>query len=114
MKTEKLLPILILIVGILWQGTYAQTSRVQEYANEMDATQNLYAKRWSEAFKKLDAKNNISIVISLDENLVEIENVYQVEAFSRFLIVQTKHKNGKRYKSIVYPGTILYIKESAP
>jgi hypothetical protein len=87
-------------------------SDAENKANEIDVTQNLHAKRWTEAFSKLDATKNITIVIEAEDNLIEIENVLTVEAFSRFLIVRTKHPNGRIYRMLVYPGSILLIKEA--
>ena len=83
----------------------------QQYAERIDQVEVLFASRWQEAFKRLDPRSNISITLSMDDNMVEITNVFRLEAYSRFLILEARNEQGKNYKSIVYPSTILLIQE---
>jgi len=86
--------------------------RAQAAAEVIDLQQILSAKRWTEAFEKLDPTNNIEILISLEDNLVEIDHVTEMKSHSRFLIVKYKHENGRFYQALIFPGTILLIREA--
>ena len=110
----------LLIVGIMVFGAYhasdAQTAAGENEdtpseAQSAEQVQVMLANRWREAFRKLDPKNNISITIARDQQMVELENVFRMESYSIFLVVEAKDKNGKYFKSIVYPGSILLMSE---
>ena len=89
----------------------AGVSRADQ-ADDIDQQQNTYAQRWVEAFRRLDARNNIVMVISNRETLYELEYVAEVEAQTRFLVVRCMPPNGLSYRALVYPGTILLVRET--
>ncbi len=93
------------------QSSSAPVEDAQQYAKNVDQLEVMFASRWQEAFKRLDPRNNISITLSMDDNMIEITNVFRLEAYSRFLILEARNEQGKNYKSIVYPSTILLIQE---
>ena len=106
MKVNISILILILSISILAPILAVQVD------STLDVQQKLFAEGWVESFRKLDARRDIQMVLSLDENLVEIDNVIKLEAFTRFLIVETKKSNGAISRTLVYPGTILLIRET--
>ena len=96
---------------VLAQSKPEDLQDAQQYAERIDQVEVLFASRWQEVFKRLDPRNNISITLSMDDNMIEITNVFRLEAYSRFLILEARNEQGKNYKSIVYPSTILLIQE---
>jgi len=99
-----------LVVALL--GAAAVPTLASPSADDIDAEQSLYAQRWVEAFRRLDATLNIVIVVSNRDSLYELEYVVEVEAQSRFLVVRCMPPDGRSYRAIVYPATILLIKET--
>jgi hypothetical protein len=81
-------------------------------ADDVDEQQSVYAQRWVEVIRRLDARNNIVMVISNRETLYELQYVAEVEAQSRFLVVRCMPPSGLTYRAVVYPGTILLVRET--
>lgn len=102
-----------LVLGIVLGATACTQPLVaRDTAEDIDLEQSLYAQRWMEAFRRLDATNNITMVLSNRDSLYELEHVVEIEAHSRFLVVRCMPPGGRSYRAIVYPATILLIKET--
>ncbi|WP_269522787.1 hypothetical protein [Coraliomargarita parva] len=50
--------------------------------------------------------------IVAEDQQVSLENITEITSENRFLIVKSKHKNGRYYRSVVYAGSILLLTES--
>lgn len=92
-------------------GAIAQTIENNRSVVE-DQYQELIAERWIESFKQLDSRNNIVMVLVGYDKLYELKNVNSLTQNRRILIVRYRGSDGKDYKSLVYPSSILIIKES--
>jgi len=109
-RTYAIVLIFCCVIGCV--ASAAAVNTVQD-ATISDAYQQILAQRWSDAFDKLDNRSNITIVIGCENNSIEIQNVEKVETYSSILIVSAEGDDGRLYKSLVYPGSILLIKEGS-
>lgn len=81
-------------------------------ARAADDTGTFLARRWMEAFQKLDSRNSITMVLSNRDSFYELENVVGIEAFSHFVVVRCKSTDGVFYHALVYPSTIMLVNEA--
>ncbi|MGB0371288.1 MAG: hypothetical protein ACPGN3_08025 [Opitutales bacterium] len=81
-----------------------------QLANE-DIRQSQIANRWIEAFGELDPRNNISIVLASYDISYELQGVVSM-TYGKHFIVVTYRKGSGLYKALIYPSTILIIKET--
>ncbi len=89
-----------------------QYTDVVQQERDADVEQVLNAQRWMEAFNKLDKRHNITVVIAIYDNIIELENITEARADGRFLVLRYKHENGGTYHYLIYPTSVLLIKES--
>ncbi len=106
----------LIIVGLLMLGPgllqAQQYTDVVQQERDADVEQVLNAQRWMEAFNKLDKRHNITVVIAIYDNIIELENITEARADGRFLVLRYKHENGGTYHYLIYPTSVLLIKES--
>ncbi|RKX35028.1 MAG: hypothetical protein DRP71_05030 [Verrucomicrobia bacterium] len=89
-----------------------QYADVTQRERDADVEQTLNAQRWVEAFNKLDKRQNITVVIAIYDNIIELENITEAKSDGSFLILRYKHTNGGTYHYLIYPTSILLIKET--
>jgi len=109
MKTLITIGLLLLGPGLLQAQQYAD---VVQRERDADVQQILNAQRWTEAFNKLDKRKNITVVIAIYDNIIELKNITEAKSDGRFLILRYKHENGGTYHYLIYPTSILLIKET--
>ena len=69
------------------------------------------ARQWVDAFKKLNTRNNITMILSNRNSFYELENVVSVEPNGHFLIVRCEPSANAYFYSLVYPDTIMLVRE---
>lgn len=106
----------LILVGFLLcsplSGYAQQYADVIQRERDEDVEQILNAQRWVEAFNKLDKRRNITVVLAHFNSVIELEHIIEAKSEGRFLILRYKHKNGGTYHYLVYPTSILLIKET--
>jgi hypothetical protein len=108
---KRLIAIGLLLLGPELLQAQQYTDAVQQ-AKDRDVAQILNAQRWTEAFNRLDKRHNITVVITSYDNIIELENITEAKSEGRFMILRYKHENGGTYHYLVYPTSILLIKET--
>ena len=101
---------LLLVMPVLLEAQ--QNTDVVQRERDADLEQTLNAQRWTEAFNKLDKRHNITVVIAIYDNIIELENITEAKSDGRFLILRYKHANGGTYHYLIHPTSILLIRET--
>lgn len=105
--------ILLLIASLLCLQTVAHSA--DDESNEQRAeriAEERVAQRWADAFKRLNTRNNITMVLTNRGSFYEVDHVIAVEVSGGLLVVKSEPTPNAYYYSIVYPGTIMLVKET--
>ncbi|MES1168838.1 MAG: hypothetical protein ABUL61_06675 [Oleiharenicola lentus] len=99
----------LLVLGFISTGGRAQTNT--EFPIE-ETRRTYVGSKWIEAFGALNPGNNITIVLVGYDKLYEQDGVLSLESKGTFLIVKYRADDGKEYRALIHPASILLIKES--
>jgi hypothetical protein len=95
---------------ILLLGIQAAVLSADEASFEQRGT--YLSRQWVEAFKKLNTRSNITMVLTNRDAYYEVDHVISIEASGYFLIVKTEPTANVYYYALVFPDTIMLVKES--
>lgn len=103
------LSVCLLVLSFLLAGGYAEVN----VNFPVEETRRHYvASKWIEAFGALNPANNITIVLVGYDKLYELDGLLNLEVKGTFIIVKYRADDGKEYRALIHPDSILLVKES--
>jgi len=103
MKKRILITSLLLMAMFPLKGASQPNALVDSYVT--------IAKTWEGMFGRLRAQSNITVVVVAYEHLYEVKNVIRIKANGPFLVLTNKVKGNSEFRTIVYAGNVLLIRE---